>query len=116
MAAVRPGLFSDAVRFSGPVKFAGPVRFARFAGSHGSSKSKIVMKMVAVRAVETPISVFCTEFRCESFRDDDVFRFFENSDRGVPARFAPVRGSCRLVPARAGSVRAGSVRAGSVLA
>ena len=82
MATVRTGSFVDAVRFSGPVQFAGPVRFARFAGSCGSlvrtvrPKSEIVMKMVAVRAVETPISALCTEFRCESFRDDGVFQCF----------------------------------------
>ena len=82
MATVRTCSFVDAVRSSGPVRFASPVQFARFAGSRGSPvrtvrpKSEIVMKMVAVRAVEKPSSAFCTEFRCESFRDDVVFQFF----------------------------------------
>ena len=81
MATVRAGSFVDAVRFSVPVRFAGPVRFVRFTGSRASPvravrpKSEIVMKMIAVRAVETPISAFCNEFRCESFRDDRVFQF-----------------------------------------
>ena len=75
--------------------------------------------MVAMRAVETPISAFCTEFRCESFRDDSVFLFLL---RNWPVRAGSVRTSSGV---RAGSVRAGSrfasvcagsVRGGSVLA
>ena len=133
MAAVRAGSFFDAVRFSGPIRFAGPVRFTRFAGSRGSAvhavrftrfgqwwqklsrsiKTKTVTKIVPVRVVDFSIGPFCTEFRCERFRDDAVFRKNEN-----------LTGSCRFGSAglavRAGSqfvsVRAGSVRAGSVLA
>ena len=120
MATVRAGSFVDAVRFSGPVQFAGPVRFARIAGSCGSPvrtgrpKSEIVMKMVAVRAVETPISAFCVGFPCESFRDNVVFQFFVEN----------LVGSVRASLVRASSVRTGSwfmsvcaslVRAGSDL-
>ena len=94
MAAVRAGSFFDAVRFSGPVRFAGPVRFTRFAGSRGlpvhavrftrfgqwwqklsrSIKTETITKIVPVRAVDLSIGPFCTEFRCERFRDDAVFR------------------------------------------
>ena len=33
----------------------------------------MVTKVVPVRAVNFSIGAFCTEFRCESIRDDDVF-------------------------------------------
>ena len=45
--------------------------------SHGDpfrEKTEIVTKIVPVRAVNMPIGAFCTEFRCERFCDDDVFR------------------------------------------
>ena len=33
----------------------------------------MVTEIVPVRAVNTPIGAFCTEFRCERFCEDDVF-------------------------------------------
>ena len=69
----------------------------------------MVMKIVPVGAVDLSIGPFCTEFRCERFRDDAVFRNIENLtgwDRFGSAGSA----------VRAGSVRAGSaVCVGSVL-
>ena len=34
--------------------------------------TEIDTKIVPVRAVNSPIDAFCTEFRCESIRDDDA--------------------------------------------
>ena len=34
-------------------------------------RTEIVTKIVPVRAVNSPIGAFCTEFRCERFCDDD---------------------------------------------
>ena len=44
---------------------------------HRGIKNEIVTKVVPVRAVNLSIGPFCTEFRCEQLRDDDIFR-----DRG----------------------------------
>ena len=69
-------------------------------------------------AVDLSIGPFCTEFRCERFRDDAVFQKIENlagscrfGSAGSAVRAGSVRAGSRFV-----SVRAGSVRAGSVLA
>ena len=51
---------------------------------------EMVTKIVPVRAVDLSIGPFCTEFRCERFRDDDVFGigfdFFVDS-RSCSGRF-----------------------------
>ena len=57
-------------------------------------------EIVAVGAVDLSIGPFFTEFRCERFRDDAVFRNIEN-----------LAGSCRF-GSSGSAVRAGSVRAG----
>ena len=43
--------------------------------------TEMVTKIVAVRAVNFSIGPFCTEFRCEHFRDDDDFREIDRSER-----------------------------------
>ena len=80
--------------------------------------TEIVTEMVPARAVDLSIGPFCAEFRCERFRDDDVFRKNENltgscrfGSGGSAVRAGSVRAGSRFV-----SVRAGSVRGGSVLA
>ena len=79
---------------------------------------EIVTKIVAVRAVDLSIGPFCTEFRCERFRDDAVFRKIENlagscrfGSAGSAVRAGSVRAGSRFVSVRGGSVRAGSVPA-----
>ena len=65
------------------------------------------MKIVAVRAVDMPISAFCTEFWCEPFRDDGISQKKQGNMVGL-CRFGSV--------VRDGSaIRAGSVRAGSAV-
>ena len=43
----------------------------------------MVMKIIPVRAVDLSIGPFCTEFRCERFCDDDVFRGIDHRGREI---------------------------------
>ena len=50
----------------------------------GDIKTEIVTKIVPLGAVELSIGPFCTEFRCERFCGNDVFRIgFGKSTIGV---------------------------------
>ena len=56
--------------------------------------TEIVTKWVAVSAASFSIGAFCTEFRCESIRDEDIFRIgFQKSAIRVRKPIFFVRGS-----------------------
>ena len=79
-----PGRFLMRLGFSGrfgsQVKFGLPVRavrrftrFAQWQKSARDTKTEMITKLVAMGAVNFSIGTFCTEFRCEQLRDNDIF-------------------------------------------
>ena len=79
-------------------------RFRQWPKSSRDTKTEMVTKIVTMRAVNLLTGPFCTEFRCKSFCDDDIF----------PKMFENLIGLCLFGSADL-AVRAGSVRAGSAV-